>query len=64
MICFLFLFQIQADSNVLSELAANTFSGLSNLTTVNLTNNRLEKFSINSLAITARGGGGAEGKFG
>ena len=57
-------FQIQADFNVISELAANTFSGLSNLTTVNLTHNRLEKFAINSLTLGiegARAGGGGGG---
>ena len=51
-------FQIQADFNVISELAANTFSGLSNLTTVNLTHNRLEKFAINSLTLRIEAGGG------
>ena len=58
----IFAFQIQIDSNGLTELASNTFSGLSNLTMVNLTDNKLEKFSINSLAVTiaAVGGGGEE----
>ncbi len=51
------------DSNALSEIAANTFSGLSNLTAVNLTNNRLRKFSINSLSVTLGGKEEDEGSF-
>ena len=45
------LFQIYADRNLITELAANTFSDLANLTKINLTGNRLDKFPLNALAL-------------
>ncbi len=47
--------QIYANDNSIEELAANSFSGLSNLSLINLSNNSLSKFSLNSLAITLDG---------
>ena len=47
----IFLFQIYADRNLISEVGANTFSDLSNLTKINLTGNRLDKFPLNALAL-------------
>ena len=45
-------FQILANDNSIEELAANTLTGLNNLTQLSLERNRLAKFSINSIALT------------
>ena len=45
------LFQLFADHNMISELAPNTFSDMANLTKINLTGNRLDKFPLNALAL-------------
>lgn len=47
---------ILADHNDIFELAANTFSDLTNLTLVNLTHNQLEKFPFSALAISLNHG--------
>ena len=44
-------FQLFADHNMISELAPNTFSDMANLTKINLTGNRLDKFPLNALAL-------------
>lgn len=44
--------ELKFQSNLIEEFAPNTLIGLSNLTSVNLSNNRLSKFSLNSLALT------------
>ena len=47
------MFQISLQNNAISEVAANTFLGLANLTKVDLRYNQIEKFaSINSLALS------------
>jgi hypothetical protein len=44
-------FQFYADNNLISELAPNTFSDQANLTKINLTGNRLDKFPLTALAL-------------
>ena len=46
--------QIQADNNQIAELAASMFSDLANLTLVNLTHNKLEKFPLSALGLSLR----------
>ena len=47
-----FIFQVHLEDNQLRDLSANTFSGLSNLSRVDLRRNLLEKFPLNALALT------------
>ena len=45
------ILQILIDNNDLVELAPYTFTNLANLSMVNLTNNKLTKFPLNSLTL-------------
>ena len=45
------ILQILIDHNDLVELAPYTFTNLANLSMVNLTNNKLTKFPLNSLTL-------------
>ena len=44
--------EVIADHNQIVELAPNTFSGLANLTGVDLTHNRLRTFPLSALTLT------------
>ena len=50
---FAFL-QLLVDNNEIAELAPNTFTDLENLTLVNLTNNKIEKFPLNALSLNTK----------
>lgn len=45
-------FQVDLNNNLISELSANTLTAMSKLTRVNLAENKLSKFSLNSLALS------------
>lgn len=57
MVC---IFQIIFDNNEIHELAPNTFADMENLTNVDLTNNKIQKFPLNSLTINTQLESGAQ----
>lgn len=46
------LTEVYADHNAIAELGPNMFIGLRNLTTVNLTHNRLQTFPLSALTLS------------